>query len=155
MADEKSYTLKEFHARMASDLFNLTWDLLDKTDRTPADNDKMIHAAHASRFHWGEIGTALNLARGEWQVSRVYATLGRPEPALYHGRRSLELCEQNGIADFDLAFAHEALARGYALAGDTAKAQAHIAAARKAAEAIAKAEDRDYFLSQLKSVPDA
>ena len=42
----------------------------------------MLHAAHASRFHWGEVGEPVNFARGEWQISRVYAVLGRPEPAI-------------------------------------------------------------------------
>ena len=37
----------------------------------------MIHAAHASRYHWSQVGTKANLARGEWQVSRVYTVLGR------------------------------------------------------------------------------
>jgi len=41
----------------------------------------MIHAAHASRFHWGEIGKPINLGRGEWQISRVYSVLNRPESA--------------------------------------------------------------------------
>ena len=44
----------------------------------------MIHAAHASRHHWAAVGTGVNLARGEWQISRVYVTLGRGEPALFH-----------------------------------------------------------------------
>ena len=49
----------------------------------------MIHSAHATRCHWGKVGTAANRARGEWQVSRVCATLGGAEPALYHARRCL------------------------------------------------------------------
>ena len=38
----------------------------------------MIHAAHASRFHWSraEGAESVNLARGEWQCSRVYAVAG-------------------------------------------------------------------------------
>ena len=49
----------------------------------------MIHAAHAARYHWSKVGTKANLARGEWQVSRVYTVLERPEPALYHAHRCL------------------------------------------------------------------
>ena len=71
----------------------------------------MLDAPHASRFHWGEVGTAVNLARGEWQVSHVYAVLNRAEPALYHARRCLAICEANAIGDFDLAYAYEAIAR--------------------------------------------
>ena len=82
--------------KLAADLFNHTWTLLEKPDRTPAEDDEMIHSAHASRFHWGEVGEPFNLARGEWQCSRVYAVLGRAEPALWHARRCLAINEANG-----------------------------------------------------------
>ncbi|MBA3365103.1 MAG: hypothetical protein H0U03_04865, partial [Actinobacteria bacterium] len=59
--------------QLAVDLFNFVWTLLEKADRTGEEDDTMLHAAHASRFHWGEVGAPVNLARGEWQVSRVYA----------------------------------------------------------------------------------
>ena len=65
--------------RLAADLFNHVWALLDTEGRTPEQDVEMIHAAHASRHHWGEVGTPVNVARGEWQISRVYATLGRGE----------------------------------------------------------------------------
>jgi hypothetical protein len=47
----------------------------------------MLHMAHASRFHWEQVGTPANLARGEWLCSRVYAVLRRPEPCLHHAAR--------------------------------------------------------------------
>jgi hypothetical protein len=143
------------HRQFAVDLFNLVWSLLDKPERTQAEADTMLHAAHASRYHWGVAGTAVNLARGEWQVSRVYAILGRAEPALYHARRSLEICEANGIGDFDLAFAFEALARASALAGRQADRDEYVQRARAAAESIREAEDRSLVLSDLASIPEA
>jgi hypothetical protein len=84
---------REEHRKFAVELFNLTWSLLDKKDRTKEDDDRMIHAAHASRFHWGEIGTPLEFERGEWQISRVYSALKRSEPATYHAKRCLEICK--------------------------------------------------------------
>ncbi len=62
---------------LAVGLFNHTWTLLETHPRTPAQDDEMIHAAHASRYHWGEVADDVHLARGEWQCSRVYAVLGR------------------------------------------------------------------------------
>ena len=67
--------------QLAVDLFNHVWTLLATPDRTMDQDDEMLHAAHASRYHWGEVGDAANRARGEWQCSRVYSVLGRPEPA--------------------------------------------------------------------------
>ncbi|MGZ4551107.1 MAG: hypothetical protein ACXVF0_16515 [Blastococcus sp.] len=137
--------------KLAADLFNGVWALMATEDRTPAQDDRMLHMAHASRFHWEQVGTAANLARGEWLCSRVYAVLGRPEPCLHHARRVLEICEENGIADWDLAFAHEALARGHAVAGDTTAAEA--AAARARATEIAADEDRKLLLDDLRTLP--
>ena len=114
----------------------------------------MIHAAHASRYHWGEAAgsTPNNLARGEWQCSRVYAVLRRPEPALWHARRVLEICEANGIGDWDIAFAYEALARASRVAGDTDAAERWLAKAREAGDRIAEPEDRELLFSDLATI---
>jgi hypothetical protein len=56
---------REPHRQYAMGRFNLVWELLDKTDRTPEEDDRMVHAAHASRFHWGGIGAPLQFERGE------------------------------------------------------------------------------------------
>lgn len=112
----------------------------------------MIHAAHASRFHWGEIGTPLEFERGEWQISRVYSVLKRSEPALHHAERCLDICRKNSIGDFDIAFAYEALARAYAVAGQKIQSEAHLKLAREAAQLIKKEEDKNYFLSELKTI---
>src|SRR3954449_4463612 len=135
--------------KLAADLFNHTWSLLDKADRSEHETELMVHAAHASRFLWEEIGEPVNHARGEWQVSRAYAVAERPEPALHHAQLCLAICEQHGIGDFDLAFAHEALARAHKLAGDEAAAAEHDRLAREAAEHIADAEDKDLLLADL------
>lgn len=140
---------------LAAQLFNQTWRLLDQEQRTRADDDRMIHTAHASRYHWGQVPTVTpkNLARGEWQISRVYAVLGRAEPALYHARRVLDLVQDNDIGDFDLAFAYEALARAHAVAGDAAQARDYTDRALAAAEGITDGEDRDLVRADLESIP--
>ena len=66
MSDSISSGLRELHKEFAKSAFNHTWDLLDKEDRTEEDNARMVHAAHASRFHRGEVGTPLHWLRGEW-----------------------------------------------------------------------------------------
>jgi hypothetical protein len=124
------------------ELFNATWELLGSR----AEDDRMLHMAHASRFHWGQAPECKpeNLARGEWLVSRVYSVLGRAEPAIWHARRCLDHCEENGIGDWDLAYAYEALARAHAVAGD-AEAAEWKTKARAAGDEIADAEDREHF----------
>jgi len=148
----QTMTEEQFHRKMAAELFNRTWDLLDKKERTTEEVDELIHAGHASRFHWGKVGEPVNLARGEQQLSHIYAVLKRAEPALHHGRRALELCQSHGIADFDLAFAYEALARANSVGGNQPERDRYLGLAREAAKGIAKDEDRNYFLSQLETV---
>ena len=137
----------------AIDLFNLVWQLLETVDRSVEQDDRMLHAAHASRFHWGEVGDPVNLVRGEWQCSRVYAVLGRSEPALHHGRRCLDLCEEHGVADFDLAYAYEALARAHALVGDRDEVTRLIGLAEQASVDIADLDDREHLLRDLTTIP--
>ncbi len=135
------------HRQLGIDLFNHAWTLLGLPGRTREQDDELVHAAHASRHHWAHAdGTGPeNLARGEWQLARVYAVLGRAEPALHHARRCLELCEEHGLGDWDLAFAHEALARALALAGEDVTAAEQRRLARAAGDAIADPEDREHF----------
>ena len=142
----------EEHRKFAINLFNLTWSLLDMKERTQEEDDKMVHAAHASRFHWGEIGTPLEFERGEWQISRVYSVLKRSEPALHHAKRCLEICKENNIKDFDIAFAYEAMARAYAIADNKTECEKYLQKAQEAADEIGKKEDKDYFLGELKTI---
>lgn len=138
--------------RLAADLFNHTWELLEMPSRTPAQDDEMIHCAHASRFHWGKVGTAQNLAAGEWQCSRVYAVLGRPEPALWHARRSLSIAKGEGIAAWCLASAQEAMARASLANGDRAAARDWVAKARATLEREPDPEDRRIILKDLETL---
>jgi hypothetical protein len=138
--------------QLAVDLFNGTWELMDASDRSPDDDLRMLHMAHASRHHWAQVGQPVNFARGEWQVSRVYAVLGRSEPARFHAQRCLEICEEHGIGDFDLAYAYEALARAAAVAGDGPERERRLEQARMAAEAVADPEDREHLDGDLDTV---
>ena len=148
---EKESSAEE-HRKFAINLFNLTWSLLDKKERTHEEDDKMVHAAHASRYHWGEIGTPLEFERGEWQISRVYSVLRRSEPALFHANRCLDICKENNIKDFDIAFAYEAMARAHAIAGNRTECEKYLQLAKEAVDHIKKKEDKDYFLSELKTI---
>jgi hypothetical protein len=144
------------HRAIGIDLFNRTWELMGKQDRTVEEDDAMMHMAHASAHHWraeGTGATANNLARSEWQVSRVYTVLGRGEPAAYSARRCLEICQANGIGDWDLAYAYEALARAASVAGDLPAARSWAEQAHRAAADIAEDEDREALLADLATIP--
>jgi hypothetical protein len=141
--------------KLAAQLFNETWRLLQRDDRSQPDDDRMVHAAHASRYHWGQLpaATPAHLARGEWQVSRVYAVLHRPEPAIHHAQRVVDICLANDIGDWDLAFGYEALARAFAVAADGEAARKWTDMALAAAGSITEDEDRDLLLADLETIP--
>jgi hypothetical protein len=132
--------------------FNRAWALMELESRTPEQDDELLHCAHASAHHWGNVGEPVNFARAEWQCSRVYSVLGRPEPALWHARRCLAICEEHGIGDFDLAFAYEALARAHRVAGAREESRRYLGLAREASHAIAEAEDRELLVADLATV---
>lgn len=143
----------EVQRTLAADLFNYCWGLIEKPDRDERETELMIDAAHASRFFWETVGEPVNQARGEWQISRAYAVARRPEPALHHAALCLAICEANGIAGFDLAYAYEALARAHAMAGDKAEAIRLAAQARSAGETIDDEDDRELLRQDLGSIP--
>jgi len=141
------------HRRLGKDLYNHVWTLLETADRTAEQTDEMIHAAHASRWHWTVGGEPANRARGEWQCSRVYAVLGRGEPALWHARRCVELCEEHGLGDWDLAAAYEAMSRASLVAGDEAAARDWKDRATSALADIADPDDREPIEADLATLP--
>jgi hypothetical protein len=139
------------HRQLGVDLYNATWKLLEQGNRTPADDDAMLSTAHASAYHWSRVPGArpANAARSQWQLSRVNAVLGRDEAAVYHAERCLELCTENGIGDWDLASAYEALARAHKVAGNEDGFRRNLELAREALAQIADDEDREHIAEDL------
>jgi hypothetical protein len=151
--EESRYRRDEFHQQYAVGLNNLVWELMGKAERTQHEDDLMIHAAHTSRYHWSMIGTPVNLQRGEWLISRVYAVLNRPESALYHAHRCMDITMENEIGDFDLAYAYEAMARAYASTGDEAGYSKYMDLATETGNKIDAEENKALFFDDLHCEP--
>ena len=141
----------ETHRRLGIELYNKSWTLMEKSDRTPSEDDELVHCAHASAYHWLQVGTAANRARSEWLCSRVYAVLDRSASAVRHARRCLALVEASPseMEDWDLAAAHEALARAHLVAGELDAARRHLERAQVAVANVADAEDREVLEADL------
>ena len=142
------------HRQLGVDLYNHTWTLLEKEDRTRDDDDELLNTTHASAYHWSRAaGTGpQNAARSQWQISRVNAVLGRGDAALYHAERCLELCTENGIGDWDLAAAYEAVARAHKVAGNEAEYRRNLELGREALTHIANEEDREHIAEDLEAL---
>jgi len=146
------FDLAAAHTYFAAKCFNDAWDLMEKPDRTPADDRLMAALNQASIFHWlnREDCTDQRLAVGYWQASRIQALLGNAAEALRFG----EICMSysTGLAPFHLGFAHEALARAHLLAGDRAVAAEHFSRAVAFAAQVTKPVDRDLLEGDLRGL---
>ncbi|HYA54867.1 MAG TPA: hypothetical protein VEG42_04615 [Thermoplasmata archaeon] len=141
------------HRKIGADLFNYTWTLLDRKSRSSDQDNEMLNAAHASRYHWSHAGKALQESIGEWQLSRVYSVLGRAEPALYHGRRCLEVSREACLASFYRAYAYEAMARASGVAGKRADRNRYLREARKVGEGVRERHARRMLFEDLETIP--
>jgi hypothetical protein len=138
--------------RTAEALSGRVRQLLEKHRRTRDEADEMLHAAHASRHYLGLTGRPADLVRAEWQCARVYSTLGRAEPALYHARRCLELCDDVELEPPELARAYECVAHAAALAGDRRESRRYEQLARLVGTDIDDHDERDRLLADLSAI---
>ncbi len=143
----ESYPKGDVHLELARSLNGEVWSLLGKPDRTRDDDYRMIHAAHASCYHWLHSGTELHQQRGEWLIARVYSVLNAAGAAMRHALRCYTLTESHDglMRDSDRAYAYEALARAHAVAHNAQKATEFRQLARSAGEAITRPQDREIF----------
>jgi len=142
------------HRQLAVACFNNCWGLIEKKDRTQAETHEMIALAYASWWHWGQVPERkpVNWSRGAWQVARVLVLAGQPALALEHAKAGLAWIEQHKIGDFDLAFAHESVARAYAALGDQVNARKHIDLAMEANKQVAEDDDREMIEKDLATI---
>ena len=133
--------LQEWHRTFAPLAFNEAWALLDVADPTREQEEEMLAATFAQRYHWYEVGTPRHQAISDWQISRV--------AALRFGERSLALCLDNGLDPFVTGFAHEAIARAAADVDDIDMFTEHLEAAKEKLLEIEDPGDRDLLEADL------
>lgn len=143
------HDLETWHRVFAPRAFNETWHLLDATVLSREQEEEMLAATFAQRYHWYQVGTARNHAIADWQVSRVAAVLGYADLALRFGERSLEIAVENGLDPFVTGFAHEAIARAAADVDDIETFNEHLELARSMLEMIEDDEERDLLAADL------
>ena len=152
MLNQPEFDLAAAHRYFAALCFNLAWELIDKSGRTPEEDEQMLRLNQASIWHWTQRPDCQpkNLSIGYWQASRIHILLGRVDEA----KRYAELCR--GVTPDDdpflMGFACEALARSSLAGGDGASAEAHVAIAREYAAQVSDADDRRLLLQDLENV---
>lgn len=145
---------QQWHRHFAVEMYNASWDLLGRTDRSPDDDAALMAAAFGSAAHWDHIGTDENRAIGDHQIAKAAGAVGLPDVAVVYARRALDRVERGGLPDWLLAAAHEGMARACAVAGD-AEGRAHwIEQCTRTLAAVTDPDDRAVVADQLRTVPE-
>lgn len=139
------------------ELNNGTWDLIDNglSEQSPrTEREQALYAAYAAAHHWMQVGTVANRGRAEHLIATVAIATGLLDVAQRHADRYAELIAQHpaAFADWDRAFAAEALARVASRAGRTEADQLR-AEAHRLAEAVEHPEERRICVQRLAAAP--
>ena len=154
MSDQPDFDVASAHKHFSAHCFNKAWELIEKPDRTPEEDEQMIRLSLASHWHWTqrEDCNATNTSVAHWQTSRIYAMLGMPDSARRYGQLALDSCQGEGILPFCRGYAYEALARAESVAGDSQKTKEYLEKAEEAAEAIPDPETKKMLLRDLATI---
>ena len=147
--EPSSADLATWHRIFAPRAFNETWGLLDIAEPSRDEEENMLAAVFAQRYHWYAVGSPRNRAIADWQTSRVAAVLGYADLAFRFGERSLAVCLDNGLDAFVTGFAHEAIARAAAEVDDVETFTEHLEAAKSMLAEIESSEDRQVLEADL------
>ncbi len=132
-----------------------TWNLLTAKSRSDDQNLEMLEQAFTSLSLWKLVGTDLNLARGQWLVSRAACVAGEASLAFKYAKECAKYTEKAGsqAKDFDHFYAVEALARANAALGNNETAMELKAKAQVLAEAVEGEQTRGIALGDIQDGP--
>ncbi len=149
MNKKPDFDVEAAHRYFSAHCFNSAWDLIDKTDRTPAEDERMVQLNQASMWHWSQRGDCSdqNLSVGYWQAARIRALLGQADEARRCAQLSLQYSGK--LKPFYQGYAYEALARAEQVAGNREKARELAAEAHRLAEMVSDAEEKKLLLDDL------
>jgi hypothetical protein len=152
MADDANFEAEQAHRHFSASCFNLAWELIEKPDRTAEDDEQMVRLAQASLWHWTQRSdrTDKNLSIGYWQVSRVYALLGKADSSRQYAQLCLD--KTSAAEPFFRGYAYEAFARAESIAGNDEKAAEYLKQARGYAEEVTDLDDKQLLVDDLKTL---
>lgn len=151
-ADVPAFDEPRGHRYFSAQCFNRTWELIDKPDRSPAEDEQMVLRAYASFWHWTQRPdvTPQNLSVGYWLLSRVHALVGQAALARHFGQLSLQ--HAAAAPPFYRGYAHEALARAAQIEQEEVDYRLHLESAEACLREIDDADDRSLLENDLSSL---
>ena len=145
--------LATWQRRIAARANNKTWQLSERLNRTPAEDQEMLHAAHAAMHLWSIVGNENNKAHAEQLLAHVYALLGDATRAenYFHGPR--EFFASGQCEAWEIAISRTIAANVAACAGEVGEHKTLYSEAASLIAALPGAEDREILLATLRVVP--
>jgi hypothetical protein len=110
-----AFAVGRAHRWFAVECNNRAWDLVEKSDRTVEETERMIHAAHAALWHWRKVGTEINHLRARCLLATAYLAANDCDTAVRYADQCVELSEQLGDAQttFDRAMVYGSASRAH------------------------------------------
>jgi hypothetical protein len=136
---------------LATQLYNRCWELLE-AQREEHDDVELLTAAFTSRYHWLEVGGAVQWICADWMVARAAAALGNGDLSLLFATRAHSAAQEGETPDWLVASTAEGVARAYATLGAVEEFNNWYALATRLVGAIVDPEDQELIASQLADI---
>lgn len=98
--------------RVAANCNNEAWDILELDNPDLEQIARLVVCAGTAQFHWNTVGTENNKAHANLLLAWALARAGAGPVALQLARVTLSHFEKCSSADWEMAFAHAAVAAG-------------------------------------------
>jgi len=154
MTSTTEFDLQSVHKHLSAYCFNAAWDLIEKPNRSPQEDEEMINLSHTSLWHWTqrEDYDAEKASTAYWQLARIYTLLEQTENARRYAHLCLQVSQEQGVSPFYLGYAYEALARVESVAGNKQNVDAYLQKATDIAKKIVDDQAKIYLLDDLKTI---
>ena len=138
---------RDLHRFFGTQLNNEVWGLIDdglSPESDLEDRELALYGAYASLRHWLDAGNSPTRRAGSTScpASRRRSVCRTSRCGTRRGALELVQGHPDEMADWDAAFAHEALARALAATGDREGGRTHLATAIELCAALPDPEDR-------------
>lgn len=154
MAKRTDFDIGAAHKHFSVICFNKAWELIEKSDRTPDEDEQMIRLSLSSHWHWRQRKdyTSKNASIAYWQTSRVYAVLSRGDESRHYGQLCLGVSQGEDIEPFFLGYAYEALARAEVVSANQSEMDAYLHQANQIVEKITDSDEKKMLLDDLTTI---
>lgn len=153
VATPSPWTIERMNRWFAVECNNRAWALASQPDRPASEDQALLFNAYAAAYHWSQVGTPLHHARAALLLAHAHALCRHKDLALQYAGECLRFFDNDPGEDWDLAFAHAAMALAQAVAQEKSLHARHYARAKELGQAIKDETDRRIFFEEFARIP--